>query len=175
MGTRSVIAIENDNGTVAGVYCHWDGYLAGVGHTLIDHYTDREQVRRLVAGGAMSSLGAAVEPPQGVEHSFASPANGVTVFYHRDRGEGARPEIMEQDTRRGWETRCRNMGAEYLYLFTSKGWRWKPAGARGPWRVLRKTSADRPKTPAAATSTGYPGQCPEGMDWSSWLAFNNVD
>ena len=22
---------------------------------------------------------------------------------------------------------------------------------------------------------GYPGPCPEGMDWSEWLAFNNVD
>lgn len=22
---------------------------------------------------------------------------------------------------------------------------------------------------------GYPGPCPSGMDWSSWLAFNNVD
>ena len=22
---------------------------------------------------------------------------------------------------------------------------------------------------------GYPGPCPAGMDWSSWLAFNNVD
>lgn len=24
-------------------------------------------------------------------------------------------------------------------------------------------------------SPGYPGPCPEGMDWSAWLAFNNVD
>lgn len=22
---------------------------------------------------------------------------------------------------------------------------------------------------------GYPGECPEGMDWSAWLAMNNVD
>ena len=22
---------------------------------------------------------------------------------------------------------------------------------------------------------GYPGPCPEGMDWSRWLAMNNVD
>jgi hypothetical protein len=22
---------------------------------------------------------------------------------------------------------------------------------------------------------GYPGPCPDGMDWGAWLAFNNVD
>lgn len=22
---------------------------------------------------------------------------------------------------------------------------------------------------------GYPGECPEGMDWGRWLAMNNVD
>lgn len=22
---------------------------------------------------------------------------------------------------------------------------------------------------------GYPGPCPEGMDWGDWLAMNNVD
>jgi hypothetical protein len=26
-----------------------------------------------------------------------------------------------------------------------------------------------------AGGPGYPGPCPESMDWSAWLAFNNVD
>jgi hypothetical protein len=26
-----------------------------------------------------------------------------------------------------------------------------------------------------AAGPGYPGPCPEGMDWSAWLAMNNVD
>lgn len=25
------------------------------------------------------------------------------------------------------------------------------------------------------TMPGYPGPCPDGMDWSDWLAVNNVD
>ena len=29
--------------------------------------------------------------------------------------------------------------------------------------------------PAGCYPPGYPGPCPEGMDWSAWLAFNNVD
>ncbi len=27
----------------------------------------------------------------------------------------------------------------------------------------------------ASGGPGYPGHCPEGMDWSAWLAMNNVD
>jgi hypothetical protein len=26
-----------------------------------------------------------------------------------------------------------------------------------------------------AGGPGYPGPCPDGMDWSAWLAMNNVD
>jgi hypothetical protein len=31
------------------------------------------------------------------------------------------------------------------------------------------------REPEAGAGPGYPGPCPEGMDWSAWLAFNNVD
>jgi len=27
----------------------------------------------------------------------------------------------------------------------------------------------------AGNMPGYPGPCPDGMDWSAWLAVNNVD
>lgn len=57
MATRSTIAIENLDGTVSQVYCHWDGYLEGVGATLLKHYNTREAVQKLISGGAISSLG----------------------------------------------------------------------------------------------------------------------
>ena len=36
---------------------------------------------------------------------------------------------------------------------------------------------DEDDAPAAANPAmpGYPGPCPDGMDWSEWLARNNVD
>jgi len=34
MATRSRIAIENQDGTVTSIYCHFDGYLSGVGKLL---------------------------------------------------------------------------------------------------------------------------------------------
>ena len=44
MSTRSFIGIQNLDGTVTGIYCHHDGYLAGVGATLKAHYTTVRQV-----------------------------------------------------------------------------------------------------------------------------------
>lgn len=38
-------------------------------------------------------------------------------------------------------------------------------------------AAARDVTPeqSAAGCPGYPGPCPDGMDWGEWLAINNVD
>jgi hypothetical protein len=95
MATRSTIAIENKDGSVSQVYCHWDGYLSGVGKTLIDHYTTPDQVCDLISHGDISSLGNTI----GTLHPF-SPAeakmsvadyaalyDNMTTFYGRDRGE----------------------------------------------------------------------------------------
>jgi hypothetical protein len=45
MSTRSRIAIENHHGTVTSIYCHFDGYLEGVGKKLFNHY-DREKTEK---------------------------------------------------------------------------------------------------------------------------------
>jgi hypothetical protein len=71
MATRSRIAIENQDGTVDSIYCHWDGYLEGVGKTLFNHY-DREKLEKLLELGDLSSLEETLE---------------YTIAYHRDRGE----------------------------------------------------------------------------------------
>ena len=38
MSTRSRIAKLNEDNTVTSIYCHFDGYLEGVGKTLIQQY-----------------------------------------------------------------------------------------------------------------------------------------
>lgn len=40
---------------------------------------------------------------------------------------------------------------------------------------LHLPEADPLTIPEASYQPGYPGPCPEGMDWSRWLAMNNVD
>ena len=71
MATRSRIAIENQDGTVQSIYCHFDGYIDGVGKTLFNHY-DREKLEKLIELGDISSLDESTED---------------TVAYARDRGE----------------------------------------------------------------------------------------
>jgi hypothetical protein len=72
MATRSRIGIENQDGTVSSIYCHFDGYESGVGAILKVHYTNREKVQSLIDLGDISSLNETIEE---------------TVAYHRDRGE----------------------------------------------------------------------------------------
>lgn len=57
MATRSTIALEFADGTVQQVYCHWDGYLSGVGRELVEDYSDPFELRELIDGGDMSCIG----------------------------------------------------------------------------------------------------------------------
>jgi hypothetical protein len=91
MATRSFIGKLNHDGSITGVYCHWDGYPEGVGETLAKHYTNVQKVDQLIDLGDISSLGPRVAPNEGEIHSFDFPAKDVTVAYHRDRGEAHNP------------------------------------------------------------------------------------
>ena len=57
MSTRSTIALEFADGTVEQVYCHFDGYLSGVGEQLRNYYSDPFALRDLIDGGDMSCIG----------------------------------------------------------------------------------------------------------------------
>lgn len=85
MATRSTIALENADGTILQIYCHWDGYPTGVGATLEKHYNTPDKIKALLALGSVSILDASIECPEG--HSFDNRIDGHTVFYGRDRGE----------------------------------------------------------------------------------------
>jgi hypothetical protein len=100
MATRSTIALLRDDGTVAQVYCHWDGYLENNGELLVKHYDTPEKIEALLAHGSISSLGQVVgekHPFDTYDLSKLSPADqalaerakaeGWTLYYGRDRGE----------------------------------------------------------------------------------------
>lgn len=58
MSTRSLIGIyREEEKMVEYIYCHFDGYLDGVGKKLEDHYQDQDKIERLIAGGDISYLG----------------------------------------------------------------------------------------------------------------------
>jgi hypothetical protein len=100
MATRSRIAIENQDGTVTSVYCHFDGYVKGVGKTLFENY-NREKTEQLVALGNISELKETIED---------------TIAYARDRGEDLNKTIYI-DVEELFEMNSRG-GLDYVYCLT---------------------------------------------------------
>ena len=142
MATRSRIGIENEDGTVSSIYCHWDGYVSNNGKILVTHYTDRQKVKELIELGDISTLAENVHPfepmdnsdkgvrmlkefraiPESV-HSFERPQKGVVIAYHRDRGETYTKPRVNEDL----ESYLVDDNEEYGYVFTLKGeWIVKP-------------------------------------------------
>jgi hypothetical protein len=118
MGTRSTIAIENADGTVTGIYCHWDGYLSNNGQILQESYTDEASVRELIALGDLSSLGETL----GTKHDFDNAPRNECNAYGRDRGE----KDCAARTEHNWRQFIAENGQEYDYLFTpGAGWQVK--------------------------------------------------
>ena len=136
MGTRSAIGVmHGDKAKV--VYCHWDGYLEHNGRILFDHYNSAK-ANHLVALGGISSLKPNIEIPEGVEHTFDSPAEGITVFYDRDRGEkGNEYTVCFSDAEMyeafDW--------CEYFYIMRDGVW-YVSEGAGTEWRELAVALAE---------------------------------
>jgi hypothetical protein len=104
MATRSRIAIENQDGSVISVYCHWDGHIETNGVILNNNYNTKEKVEELIALGNLSSLDKTLE---------------TTVAYARDRGEDSHQATysnVEELFEDGFSS-----GVEYVYCFTKDG------------------------------------------------------
>jgi len=119
MGTRSRIAVMHGD-VCKSVYCHWDGYLDYNGKMLLEHY-DSSKANFLVALGDLSSLKPNIDIPEGVEHSFDDPAEDITVFYGRDRGEKS-TEFKVDHTFEEFLKRCDDCCAEYYYIMRDGVW-----------------------------------------------------
>jgi hypothetical protein len=119
MGTRSRIAVMHGDNCKS-VYCHWDGYLEHNGRILQENY-DSAKANHLVALGDMSSLGTKIEIPDGVEHSFEKPAEGITVFYGRDRGESD-GEFKTDGTFEAFVERVEDCCGEWYYIMKDGVW-----------------------------------------------------
>ena len=82
MATRSTISIENLDGSINTIYCHYDGYISHNGVILQTKYNDRKLVEQLVSGGAISVLGSSISP---VPLNFDEPT--AYTKYYSYRGE----------------------------------------------------------------------------------------
>lgn len=113
MSTNSLIFQEQQDGTLKGIYCHYDGYLQYNGIILSESYSDPKKVAKLLELGNLSSLGEELEASEAVRlygnYYYISEAfealsveeqerlkneaqsGKYTIAYHRDRGEELRP------------------------------------------------------------------------------------
>jgi hypothetical protein len=127
MGTRSRIGVMHGD-ICKSVYCHWDGYLEGVGATLLEHY-DSVHANYLVALGDISSLGDTI----GEEHPFSQfdvkisseeydkLYGNMTTFYGRDRGE-KNVDYRVAQTFAEFKEQFENCGGEYYYIMKDGTW-----------------------------------------------------
>ena len=132
MATRSTIAMVREDGSVAQVYCHWDGYLDNNGRLLVNHYTDPAKVAELISLGAISSLGSEIgeQHPFDNPHVYGTPEyeawridnEKITTFYGRDRGEKDVGAHVFRDVA-DYETNMQE--EEYNYLFIEGRWYYK--------------------------------------------------
>lgn len=123
MGTRSNIGVERADGSVIGIYCHWDGYPSHHVPILTKHYNTEALALALVEPGDMSSLAESV----GEKHNFDARPDGQCNYYGRDRGE-KNTEARIYPTREAFDRDAHN---DYAYLF--RGGKWWGRAYGGAW------------------------------------------
>ena len=109
MATRSLIAFDNGS-TISSIYCHWDGYLSGVGRQLLENYKDIDDVEELMDLGDISTLGYWVTECKKVHQTPAKDFSSLTnlrAYFH-------------------------NSDCEYLYIFNGLGWEYMTQDMQNP-------------------------------------------
>lgn len=132
MATRSRIGIENPDGTVDSIYCHFDGQPSHNGIMLYFHYQTRDKVKELMELGDISYLESNLTPTG--DHSFTQPEAGVTLAYHRDRGEDYWPPLKQSNADSYFKPKA--TGEDYKYLYTKSGeWLISGYSSNGPSKL----------------------------------------
>ena len=123
MSTRSRIGILNPNGSTRTIYCHSDGYPEHQLPILTQHYSSIEKVEELLNLGDISSLGERIAPNLEEEHTFKDRVKGVTVAYHRDRGEPMTAALRHENIH---ALKKSDWSIDWFYLFDAKKGEWLP-------------------------------------------------
>lgn len=121
MGTRSRIAIQQNDGTYKSIYCDSDSYLKHNGVILNNEYKDPMKINLLISLGDLSRLGEHVFPDTSKQHNFYNPQCDVCVAYHRDRGEEKKFEIHTNINE--LLKSSINTTLDYLYIYEDSTWK----------------------------------------------------
>lgn len=107
MATRSIIAAEfnqENGGGVVATYCHYDGYLEGVGTTLLRNFNNSEDAFTLADMGYFSSL-------------YDTMKENTDPEMHVNQDD---PSYFDSEA--DLEASMTNFGAEFAYLFKDGKW-----------------------------------------------------
>lgn len=137
MATRSTIAMEQPDGRVMQIYCHWDGYLDNNGRILQEHYQDDAKVLALMMLGDISSLRTEIGMPHDFDARYAEsdPKAAWCVAYGRDRGEEGTDARVFKDFK---DYADNHQYEEYEYIYRRDG----------KWYVSEYSRAYEPLTAA---------------------------
>lgn len=118
MATRSFIWMKAPEGW-KGIYCHWGGYLEGVGEILRNHYTNSDKIEKLINLGDISMLA----PEICEKNDFDNPDKNCVLAYHRDRGDDW-ADCAPKTARNVDEAIdiSREYWAEYIYFWDGAQW-----------------------------------------------------
>jgi hypothetical protein len=108
MGTSAMIGhFDKGTGKVIASYVHFDGYVDGVGATLVDSYNTELGAQKVAYGGYLSAL----------YHDYAQSRAGAA---HNDRPETF--NSVDEYLNEGHA----DTGAQYLYLWDGDIWFYAP-------------------------------------------------
>lgn len=104
MGTSAMIGIYNkEDGSVNASYCHYDGYVDGVGRTLFENYNTQYDAEVVAKGGYVSSL-------------------ETDYLVSREKAVHSDPAIDYDSVDAFLKSGVNYAGADYLYLFDGNAW-----------------------------------------------------
>ena len=140
MATRSRIGFETASGAVTHIYCHFDGYIEGVGLALIEEHNDVNKAHSLVSGGACRSiLSRVVDGPREVVRFSATESHrplsrprtpSPPSFFGLEAKWSKNRKTYKQDGAEWYE--------EYQYLWDSRKacWLWRRTSSNENWKRL---------------------------------------
>ena len=115
MSTNSSIAWQRPDGKYEAIYCHWDGYINGVGKCLFENYSE-SNLPALMALGDLSVLGTEpIDYPTGWDLSVGVPDNRCLSY--AARGEDVPSEVYDSKA-----SYARHSRQEFNYLFKDGMW-----------------------------------------------------
>lgn len=108
MATRCNIGIYNkEKRELKLTYCHFDGYLKGVGYTLLENYKDEEKINELIDKGYIRALNDTVETTDYFEDCFEE----ITVDITNDSDKWIKDNLWDGDL-------------DYIYLWKDSKWKY---------------------------------------------------